>query len=113
MQQPDFAQQAGGGAHFTITPNPDGTFTVSAGMPGVPDVTAATEREAVMQMMNQIQTMMGQGQQMGQGAGQMNPQMQGQQMQGPPQGGPPQMPPQMPPQQMPGRPPMQGRPPGM
>ena len=94
MQSPDFAQQAGGGAHFTIQPNPDGTFTVSAGMPGVPDVTAATEREAVMQMMNQIQTMMGQGQQMGQGAGQMNPQMQAQQMppmQGPPQQGMPPM----------------------
>lgn len=99
MNQPDFAQQAGGGAHFTIQPNPDGTFTVSAGMPGVPDVTAATEREAVMKMMSQIQTMMGQGQQMGQGAGQMNPQMQGQQMppqagppmQGPPQGGMPPM----------------------
>ena len=94
MQSPDFAQQAGGGAHFTIQPNPDGTFTVSAGMPGVPDVTAATEREAVMQMMNQIQTMMGQGQQMGQGAGQMNPQMQSQQMppmQGPPQQGMPPM----------------------
>ena len=85
MQSPDFAQQAGGGAHFTIQPNPDGTFTVSAGMPGVPDVTAATEREAVMQMMQQIQTMMGSGQQLGQGAGQMNPTMQGGQM--PMQGG--------------------------
>jgi hypothetical protein len=86
MNQPDFQQQAGGGAHFTIKPNPDGTFTVSAGMPGVPDVTAATEREAVMQMMQQMQQLGGQGQQMGQGAGQMNPAMQGQMMQGGPQG---------------------------
>lgn len=99
MQSPDFQQQAGGGAHFTIRPNPDGTFTVSAGMPGVPDVTAATEREAVQQMMTQMQQLLGQGQQMGQGAGQQGPMQQGppqgplmggSPMQGPPMQGPPQ-----------------------
>ena len=89
MQSPDFQQQAGGGAHFTIRPNPDGTFTVSAGMPGVPDVTAATEREAVQQMMTQMQQLLGQGQQMGQGAGQQGPMQQGPPMQGPPMQGPP------------------------
>jgi hypothetical protein len=79
MNSPDFAQTATGGAHMTTLQNPDGTWTVSVPIPGIQPVTAPTEQQAILEMTQQIQQIMGQGggqgeQMTSQGGGQLPPQ---------------------------------------